>query len=595
MFLALLLACPVADDSGDAPPPYGMILANDDQLYAGVAQIDVTPTIVETYTDLNGNNQFDGCMTDPSGTRGGCDEPYDDVNGNNRFDGMWMAGFQSSRAALGVHDPLTVTAVVLSLNGEYVALVGVDAIGVLENRIRDAKDALEADGFARDRVIVSSSHAHSAPDTVGIWGPDEITSGVNAEYIESVTAAIQETIQSASSSMVPVSPKVGTTHLSAPEFNGAPFGGINPDPSIEEGLNDIRDPIITSGQILSIALNGADGKRVATIVSASGHPETTDSEHSQLSADYPGIIRSWIDGTDGGTTLFLSGALGGMQSALGSTLPYVDESGARVMDENGDPQWYATGGFEFARVWGTLVAQAAQGAATDDQAWSKLRVRKQDYLVPVDNISFEMAFRLHLLDTPDSYVVQDSSCPGYGVDPDVFGCVPAASWVIELGPVTFGSVPGELFPELFWGVPDEAAMTDASARSTDRRWVQVDADCASIDWDKECKDSDFVTTGDDCDGPEGSACDGVCDCLQAHAAPYRISDDHPTPIVDLLPGTYKAPLGITNAYCGYIVPGPDFNTYVTVTTDNGDHYEETNSCSGSFGDLVLGAFSALAE
>jgi hypothetical protein len=74
-----------------------------------------------------------------------------------------------------------------------------------------------------------------------------------------------------------------------------------------------------------------------------------------------------------------------------------------------------------------------------------------------------------------------------------------------------------------------------------------------------------------------------------------VSDTHPTPIADLLPGTYKVPVGITNAYCGYIVPGPDFNTHVNVTNEQGDHYEETNSCSAGFGDLVLGAFVELAE
>jgi hypothetical protein len=78
-------------------------------------------------------------------------------------------------------------------------------------------------------------------------------------------------------------------------------------------------------------------------------------------------------------------------------------------------------------------------------------------------------------------------------------------------------------------------------------------------------------------------------------APYRQSDTVPTPIADLLPGTYKAPLGITNAYCGYIVPEPDFSTYATVLTSDGDHYEETNSCSSSFGELVLAAFLEMSE
>lgn len=171
MLLSLLLACPAPEEA--PPPPYGLILKNDGQLYAGAARVDITPTITETYTDLNGNHEFDGCNTDPSGTRGGCDEPYDDVNGNNNFDAVWMAGFQSRRAAMEVHDPLTVSAVVISLDGEYVALVGVDSLGLLENRVRDAATVLEADGFDGHRLIVSSSHTHSGADTVGIWGLED--------------------------------------------------------------------------------------------------------------------------------------------------------------------------------------------------------------------------------------------------------------------------------------------------------------------------------------------------------------------------------------------------------------------------------------
>ncbi len=592
MLITLLLAC-ATDDSGEAPPPYGMILENDGQLYAGVSQVEITPEIQETFQDLNGNHQFDGCLTDPSGTRGGCEEPFDDADGNGHFDPYWIAGYQSNRPANGVHDPLTVTAVVFSLDGEYVALVGVDAIGILENRIRDVKDLVEADGFDRDRLIVSSSHVHSGPDTVGIWGPDEVTTGADPAYLESIVAAIQETVATASSTMEAVSPKVGVAHLDTPEFSGEPFGGINPDASVLEGLNDIRDPIVVGGQILTIELDGANG-RLATIVNASGHPEVSDSDHNELSADYPGAIRDWVGSVDGGTTMFLSGALGGMQSAGGATLPYIDEAGNRLYNEDGSPVWYDTGGFEFVRVFGTEVAQAGLASATDAQPWDAISVRHADYLVPVDNISFKLAFQLHLLDTPNEYVVRDSSCPGYGKDIDVFGCVPVSSNVVRLGPVTFGSVPGELFPELFWGVPDEPAMVDPSLRSTDRRWVQYDPDCGSIDWDTECKSSESIGVASDCDG-DGPLCDGTCDCLHSHAAPYRVSDTLPTPVMDLLPGTYKAPLGITNGYCGYIVPGPDFNTFVNVTTENGDHYEETNSCSASFADVVLASFGELAE
>lgn len=581
----LLAGCaeePKPGDTGDAATPYGMVLAEDGQLYAGVARVDVTPEGFETYTDLNGNHSFDGCYTDPAAERTGCDEPYDDLNGDNHFDAVWIAGFGSSRAAMGVHDPITVTAVVLSLDGEYVALVGVDALGVLENRVRDARDLLAADGFDRDRIVVSSSHTHQGPDTAGIYGiEDQLISGTYAPFMESLAPAIRDAVQAAAGEMVAVAPRQGVTTMSADTtLNGAPFGGSNPNDRVLGGINDIRDPVVAADQVFAMAFEDTAGNRVATVIDASGHPETVGSDNDLLSADYPHFTRDWIERRSGGLAVFLSGALGGMQSALGAALPTVDEAGERVVDgTTGDPVWDTTGeGWAFAETWGVLVAQAAEAALTDTTPWTSIRVRTAEALIPVDNISFKLAFQLSLLDTPDEYVVQDASCPGWG-DPDLFGCVPAGIWVLELGPNTLASFPGELMPEIFWGVPDEPAMADAALRDGDPRWVQSDPDCAQVDWET-CRNE--VAVGD-------------CDCLHHHAAPYTISADGAPPVADLLPGTFKAPIGIANAYCGYIVPEPDFSTYVSVLTEDGDHYEETNSCSRQFAPILQDAYRALLE
>lgn len=585
--LLLLLACTgtkTVDDTGTpAAPPLGMTLVQDGQLYAGVARVDLTPEIIETYTDLNGNNEFDGCMTDPTATRAGCDEPYDDVNGDNHFDGVWIAGFQSKRAAMGVHDPITATAIVLSQDGEYVAIVSYDAIGVLENRIRDLKDLLEEQGFDRDRLLFTSTHAHTAPDTVGIWGIDEdLITGLYPPYMETIVPGVYDALETAAGSMVPVTPTQGIAQMSDdPTLNGEPFGGVNPDPSVVGGINDIRDPIIPADAVWSLALEGETG-RVATLVSGSGHPEVSGSDHSLLSADYPGYMRDYLERRHGGVAMFLPGAVGGMQSALGSPLPQLDDDGERVVDGAGDPV-YLTGGqlggdWDLARSWGILVAQAAERATTDTSTWEGLSVAHSEFLIPVNNISFKLAFQVGLLDTPDEYVVQDSSCPGWGSDDDLFGCVPAGSWMVRLGPSTLVSFPGELFPELFYGVPDEPSMTSASAREGDRRWVQWDADCNDVAW-SECQNSVGEVDG--------------CDCLKNHATPYVLSDTGTGALVDLVPGTWKLPIGLANAYCGYIVPGPDFNTKVSVLTDDGDHYEETNSCSKDFAPLVQDAVLAL--
>ncbi len=581
LVLPLAAACHGKTDDSVAPPPLGMILKNDNQLYAGVAKMEITPDIIETYTDTNGNNQFDGCNTDPSGSRDGCNnEGYDDVNGNGHFDGVWMAGYQSHRAAMGVHDPITTGALVLSLNNDYVIIVGIDVLGLLENRTRDVRDALEAEGVDRDHIIISSSHAHSAPDVVGLWGLDtEDITGTYPPFMDAIEGNIEDVVHLAAEGMVPVTPTEGLVHMSDdPTMNGVPFGGVNPNPKMLGGINDIRDPIIPADGVWELALNNADGTRYASLLSSSGHPEVSGSDHSLLSADFVGYARDYIDTKNGGTTLYVSGALGGMQSASGSTLPAIDDAGARVLDADGNPTWLVDAdSWEGARTWGTLVAQAGESALTDSTPWDAIKVRNEQFLIPVNNISFKIAFETGMLDTPNEYVIRDSSCPGYGTDNSLFGCVPAAIWEVTLGPSVLGSAPGELMPELFYGVPDEPAMQDASLRPTDKRWVQASDACATTDY-ADCVDTYQV---------------GDCDCLYHHATPYRISDDGTGSIESMLPGTYKVPLGITNAYCGYIVPEPDFNTYVSVFTDNGDHYEETNSCSKDFATIIQDAWMTL--
>ena len=211
------------------------------------------------------------------------------------------------------------------------------------------------------------------------------------------------------------------------------------------------------------------------------------------------------------------------------------------------------------------------------RARDQIRVQTQTLNIPVKNIFYKLAFRLDLLDTGVEDLIQDDTCPGYGTDPDVFACVPAGVWMVQLGPVTLATFPGELLPELFWGVPDEPSMSDASLRSGDRRWDEHDPDCDDVPF-ADCKGAESV---------------GDCDCLHYHAEPYAISDDGTPPLDQLLPGTYRAAVGITNGYCGYIVPSPDFNTYVSQLTDDGDHYEETNSCTPDFAPLVQEAYRVM--
>ncbi len=583
--LLLLLACTSPGATGPKQvAPFDMPLRKDGVLYAGVSTVELGPEVPETFSDLNGDGLFDGCVNEPLGLGSGradCAEPFLDANGNGYFDAIWLGGFETRRAAMAVHDPMTVRVLVLALNGTYVALVAVDSVGLLESRVRQAREMLAEDGFDRNHIVVSSTHSHAAPDTVGMWGDqDQLVSGINPTYADTIVPGIYDAVSLAAGDMQPVNPTVGMVQLADldPTFTGVAFGGTNPDDWMYGTIMDLRDPIIADDHLLAIALDGPEG-RLATLLNYSSHPEAIGERNNEVSADYVYYFRDYVERTYGGTAVFLPGALGGQQVPYGATLPVVRPDGTRVLDENGQQTYTGEMGYEFAEMLGILLGQSVDEALTDTQTWDQISVRYAELPVPVTNQFYQLAFRLGLLDSTAADLLTGADCPNFGVGDNIAGCVPLGIWELRLGPVTLATFPGELVPELFWGVPDEPAMADASLRHGDPRWHEQDPDCDDIPFE-QCRDTNEV---------------GDCDCLSIHALPYRISDDPDLlPIRDLLPGQYVAPVGIVNGYCGYIVPGPDFNRWVSPLTDLGDHYEESNSCTSDFAPLVQEAWRKLA-
>ena len=79
--------------------------------------------------------------------------------------------------ATGVHDPLQARAAVLRHGGRKVALVSVDLVGFFYPNVVNVRDRLP--GF--HYVLVSSTHNHEGPDTLGLWGASAFTSGTPSE------------------------------------------------------------------------------------------------------------------------------------------------------------------------------------------------------------------------------------------------------------------------------------------------------------------------------------------------------------------------------------------------------------------------------
>ena len=445
---------------------------------------------------------------------------------------------------------------------------------------------------------------------MGLWGdPLAGVAGFDAAYQDRVAVAIADAVREAAGGMRAVDLRVGAQHLRdrSPYFNGSVFGGHNPTPKMHGMVHDIRDPVVVSDQLL--VLQGRAGDEVVfTLTNWSGHPEVRGGDNNLLSADWVGVTRRVLEARYGGLAIHVPESLGGMQSALGGDLPLVDPDGAdrwetceeeAVADEADPgcfgkaigetrtyddglpvPVWAPHDSWEFVTSHGWHIARAAIDlieAASPVQS-APIRVEVEDGWLPVRNVAYNLFGPSGIFDFGLDQALRDATiCPGAAEVP--LGCLPFRTFRMEIGPVGVITAPGELLPELAWGLPAddpawEAESADPAARGPESRYFpQHDADCDAVD-------------------PEAclSALDvGDCDCLSIHRWPYVLSPD-PThrPVLESLDTPYKAVFSMTSTYLSYIVPEGDVNRRVSLLEDrDGDHYEDTVTPAYDFATIWL--------
>jgi hypothetical protein len=585
-------------DAGPPPPPPFTVGEGD---WAGVAVIDVTPMGFETFTDVNGDHTFNGCRHQPAGGTPECPEPYDDVNGNKDFDAAFIAGFGGLRAALTVHDPITVRALVLARGTQSLTLVSVDVVGLAVDRIAQAQDRLAALGWDKDTIIVASTHTHQGPDTRGLWGDpfakDGTWSGAVPAYNERLTDAIVDAVTQAGQSMTKVTLTVGATRMrdESPWFNGAPFGGKSPSPRLHGLIHDIRDPVIVSDQLVALEAKGEDGATVATFVSFSAHPEIVGDESNALSADYVYYLRTALEQRRGGTSIFLPECLGGMQSTLGGFIPMTDADGnwltQKAADGSDEPVLSNEAGFDYARSAAMHLAAAATKALDAGEAFTldPFSVTALPIYIPVDNGSFQILFVLGIFDVDPGVPITDPAlCPwwtGASMHP---GCVPVTVWHVRFGPVEFLTAPGEVLPELFWGPPTDDPRYESESSDVSKRGLEAGRTSAYFPQHPAACD---VVPYAEC---AGALEVGACNCLDYHIVPYAAKGSAHPAAASRLTGKYRFLIGMADDHLGYLIPEPDFNRAVSgLDGPTGDHYEETNSVSFRAGTLLEEAWNTL--
>lgn len=379
---------------------------------AGFAALPITPNVVDTWNDVNNDAKYrekDG-------------DTYNDNNNNGKFDAFWIAGFSAERAANGVHDDVWTRVAVFDDGNTKVALVSLDAIGFMHDDVIDIRKQV-SEKAEIDYVLIASTHTHESNDLLGIWGQPPFKTGVNSEVMAYVKKQTIDAIIKAVNSLRPA--KLAY----AQDLMGAT--GL---------VKDTREPVVKDdGLRLIQAIDIENDSTLGVVVGWANHPETLWSRNLLISSDFPHYLREGIEkglykdtilqktGL-GGTVVFFNGAVGGLMAphrSLGIKDPFTDTT-------------YVEPSFDKTRALGyNLSLLSLNALANPDTIVDKanISIRAKTIYLPLENTTFTIAASVGLL---DKGMVK-------------WNKIRSEVAVFNIGPASFISVPGEIYPEIING------------------------------------------------------------------------------------------------------------------------------------------------
>lgn len=322
----------------------------------------------------------------------------------------YMAGFDNNRRATAIHDDLYARCLALQPDAKPLVICGVDSIGLFWDDVGRIREAVRSKLGHDADVIVAALHDHQAPDTMGLWGPNSATSGINEDYNSFVIERTAQAALEAIANLRPATIALAKTH----------------PPELDTFIHDNRPPEVHDAELILLAATGTDGKPIATLINWANHPETLGSRNTKITADYSAAIYKRLEERRGGVAVFVNGAVGGMQSPLGAKLPGIPDNS-----------------FEKAEHIGQRVADIGADALDHAQPVkiSSYEFRERIVRIPIANKGFEQAAQANIYHGRKPAVDGQASAP-VGLIRLLDGAKP----VLEIA-----LVPGELYPELSVG------------------------------------------------------------------------------------------------------------------------------------------------
>lgn len=342
---------------------------------------------------------------------------------------LWLAGRGGHRPATFRHDPLSVQVLYLEQRSTSLALVGVDVIGLHHHFVDRLRDRLREQRVV-DHLFVFATHTHSAPDTIGAWGPDSKTTGLVESFLDEVRASVERGVREAKRRRVPARLAV------AQERTGT-----------EGWLHRSRGPLIVDDTLSVLVVERArTGERIGTLVNYAAHPETLAPPRAEntilrhgISADYVHYLRAFLPGK--APVVYANGAVGTVNPP-----PFLDHPPGDEPIRDGEA---------WARRFGRQLAErvALLGRTRESVTVGSIDVRTERVRLPVENVKFVYGHCLGIFGDRPFYRQGSSeplspaqACalpPGVELESEVS--------LIDVGTVRLLAIPGEIFPEFIVG------------------------------------------------------------------------------------------------------------------------------------------------
>lgn len=222
----------------------------------------------------------------------------------------------------GVQDSLFARALVLDDGAQPLALLAVDAIGYDNFVLGPGRDftsevrrrVAAKTGVPPEAVMVSTTHAHSTPETIGLTNFRDLKG--TRDWLEQHLDALVSVVVDAWQRRVPARARFGKTAVAGIARNRhivLKSGGLNahgplPDP------NDIALPAPVDEELSVLCLEQLTGKPHAVVLNFTAHPVVT-MLLPPVSADYPGAACAEVEQVlRGAVCLFTQGAAGNINT-----------------------------------------------------------------------------------------------------------------------------------------------------------------------------------------------------------------------------------------------------------------------------------------